>query len=165
MKYITTVNGREYVIEILDEAHLSLDGVVYELDFERVGNQPVYSLVLDGQSFEAHVYTDEEQWQVLLRGDMYRALVEDERERRLRSQWEGAPAERREFHLNAPMPGMVIAIPVEEGQVVEKGDVLVILESMKMQNELKSPRAGKVSRVRVAPGERVEQKQTLLTVL
>jgi len=165
MKYITTVNNHEYTIEILDEAHLSLDGVVYELDFERVGNQPVYSLVLGGQSFEAHVYTDEEQWQVLLRGDMYRAVVEDERERRLRSQLEGVPAERGEFHLKAPMPGLVIAIPVGEGQPVEKGDVLLILESMKMQNELKAPRAGKVSRVRVAPGERVEQKQTLLSVI
>ena len=165
MKYITTVNSHEYTIEILDEAHLSLDGVLYELDFERVGNQPVYSLVLNGQSFEAHVYTDEEQWQVLLRGDMYRAVVEDERERRLRSQLEGAPAERGEFHLKAPMPGLVIAIPVEEGQPVDKGDVLLILESMKMQNELKAPRAGKVSRVRVTPGERVEQKQTLLSVV
>jgi biotin carboxyl carrier protein len=165
MKYVTTVNSHEYTIEILDEAHLSLDGVVYELDFERVGNQPVYSLVLDGQSFEAHVYTDEEQWQVLLRGDMYRAVVEDERERRLRSQLEGAPAEQGEFHLKAPMPGLVIGIPVEEGQPVEKGDVLLILESMKMQNELKAPRAGKVSRVRVAAGERVEQKQTLMSVV
>ena len=165
MKYITTVNKHEYTIEILDEAHLSLDGVVYELDFERVGNQPVYSLVLGGQSFEAHVYTDDEQWQVLLRGDMYRAVVEDERERRLRSQLEGVPAERGEFHLKAPMPGLVIAIPVEEGQPVEKGDVLLILESMKMQNELKAPRAGKVSRVRVTPGERVEQKQSLLSVI
>jgi biotin carboxyl carrier protein len=165
MKYITTVNSHEYTIEILDESHLSLDGVLYELDFERVGNQPVYSLVLGGMSFEAHVYTDDEQWQVLLRGDMYRAVVEDEREHRLRSQLEGVPVEQGEFLLKAPMPGLVIAIPVEDGQPVEKGDVLLILESMKMQNELKAPRAGKVSRVRVAPGERVEQKQTLLSVV
>ncbi len=165
MKYITTVNGHEYTVEIIDESHLSLDGVVYQLDFERVGNQPVYSLVLNGQSFEAHVYTDDEQWQVLLRGDMYRAMVEDEREHRLRSQLEGAPVERGEYLLRAPMPGMVIAIPVEDGQLVQKGDVLLILESMKMQNELKAPRPGKVSRIRVAPGERVEQKQTLLSVV
>jgi biotin carboxyl carrier protein len=165
MKYITTVNDHEYTIEILDEAHLSVDGIVYELDFERVGNQPVYSLVLGGQSFEAHVYTDDDQWQVLLRGDMYRAVVEDERERRLRTQFEGRPIEQGEYLLKAPMPGLVIAIPVGEGQPVEKGDVLLILESMKMQNELKAPRAGKVSRLRVAPGDRVEQKQTLLSVL
>jgi biotin carboxyl carrier protein len=165
MKYITSVNDHEYTIEILDESHLSVDGVVYELDFERVGNQPVYSLVLGGQSFEAHVYADDDQWLVLLRGDMYRAVVEDERERRLRTQFEGRPAEQGEYLLKAPMPGLVIAIPVVDGQPVEKGDVLLILESMKMQNELKAPRAGKVSRLRVAPGDRVEQKQTLLSVL
>ena len=57
-----------------------------------------------------------------------------------------------------------VAVPVTEGEEVEKGQVLVILESMKMQNELKAPRAGKVSRVRVKGGESVEQKQTLLTI-
>ena len=69
-----------------------------------------------------------------------------------------------EFHLRSPMPGMVVSVPVKEGQQVEKGDVLVILESMKMQNELKAPRAGTVGRVRVKTGESVEQRQTLLSV-
>jgi len=58
----------------------------------------------------------------------------------------------------------VIVIPVAEGQEVKKGQVLLILESMKMQNELKAPRDGKVSRIRVKPGESVEQKQALLSV-
>jgi pyruvate carboxylase subunit B len=63
------------------------------------------------------------------------------------------------------MPGLVVAIPVEEGQPIQKGQVLLILESMKMQNELKAPRDGTVGRVRVKPGETVEQKQTLLSVV
>ena len=53
---------------------------------------------------------------------------------------------------------------VEADQVVAKGDVLVILESMKMQNELRAPRPGKVTRLRVKSGETVEQRQTLLTL-
>jgi biotin carboxyl carrier protein len=73
-------------------------------------------------------------------------------------------AESGEFHLKAPMPGLVVAVPVEEGQQVKKGQVLVILESMKMQNELKSPRDGTVARIRVRAGESVEQKQALLSV-
>jgi biotin carboxyl carrier protein len=60
---------------------------------------------------------------------------------------------------------MVVSIPVQEGQMVQKGDVLVILESMKMQNELRSPRDGKVVRVRVDEGDRVEQKETILSVV
>ena len=61
------------------------------------------------------------------------------------------------------MPGLVVAIPVEEGQEVKKGQVLVILESMKMQNELKAPRDGVVERIKVRAGESVEQKQTILS--
>ncbi len=63
------------------------------------------------------------------------------------------------------MPGLVVAVPVREGQQIEKGQVLVILELMKMQNELKSPRAGKVEHVRVKAGESVEQRQLLLNII
>ena len=63
------------------------------------------------------------------------------------------------------MPGLVVAIPVTEGQAIHKGQVLLILESMKMQNELKAPRDGTLGRVRVRVGETVEQKQTLLSVM
>ena len=70
-----------------------------------------------------------------------------------------------EYHLRAPMPGLVVAVPVTEGQSVKKGQVILILESMKMQNELKSPRDGTIGRIRVRTGESVEQKQTLLSVM
>jgi biotin carboxyl carrier protein len=63
------------------------------------------------------------------------------------------------------MPGLIVTILVEEGQAIKRGQVLLILESMKMQNELKSPRDGTIGRVRVKAGETVEQKQTLLSVL
>jgi biotin carboxyl carrier protein len=62
------------------------------------------------------------------------------------------------------MPGLVISVPVIEGQMVEKGQTLVILESMKMQNELRAPYPGKVMRLRVKAGESVEQKQILLNL-
>ena len=57
-----------------------------------------------------------------------------------------------------------MSVLVEEGQNVEKGQVMLILESMKMQNELKAPRDGVVGRVRVKAGESVEQKQSMLSL-
>jgi biotin carboxyl carrier protein len=63
------------------------------------------------------------------------------------------------------MPGLVIGVAVVDGQAVQKGDVLVVLESMKMQNELKAPRSGQVTRLRVKPGDRVEQQEILLTLV
>lgn len=165
MKYVATIGDREYTIEIEDEHHVVVDGVEYVVDFKSVSGQPVHSLLVNDKSYEAHVYASDENWQVLLRGTLYELQVEDERERRLRASMGAGPAEYGEFHLRSPMPGLVVAIPIEEGQEVHKGDVLVILESMKMQNELKSPRDGKVSRVRIKPGDNVEQKETLLSVV
>jgi biotin carboxyl carrier protein len=60
------------------------------------------------------------------------------------------------------MPGLIVTIAVSTGQLVEKGDVLVVLESMKMQNEIKAPRDGKVGTIRVEPKQSVELNQTLL---
>jgi biotin carboxyl carrier protein len=164
MKYITTIEDKQFTVEIIDEKHVSVDGKVYEIDFESVSGQPVYSLIVDGRSHESYIYQGEENWQVLLRGRLYPVTVEDEREMRLRAAAGGRVAETGEYHLRAPMPGLVVAIPVGEGQEVKKGQVILILESMKMQNELKAPRDGTIGRIRVRPGESVEQKQTLLSV-
>jgi biotin carboxyl carrier protein len=165
MKYVTTIDGKDYPIEIIDEHHVLMGLRLLEVDFEAVSGQPVFSLLVDGKSHEAYVYPEEDLWQVLMMGRLYPVKVEDEREIRLRSVAGGKVSESAEFHLKAPMPGMVVAIPVTEGQKIEKGQVLVILESMKMQNELKSPRSGTVQRVRIKVGQGVEQRQTLLSVV
>ncbi|MCU0488953.1 MAG: biotin/lipoyl-binding protein [Anaerolineales bacterium] len=165
MKYITTIDEREYVVEIIDDHTVRVNGKDFEIDFHPIGDQPVYSLLVDGRSHEAYVYPEEDAWQVLLHGNQYSIKVEDERERRLKATLGSGSSGSSEFHLKAPMPGLVIGIAVNEGQSVKKGDLLIILESMKMQNELKSPRDGVVSRLRVKTGESVEQRQTLLSVV
>jgi hypothetical protein len=75
----------------------------YEVDFMPVGDQPVYSLVVDGHSFDAHVYPYEETWQVLFHGELFTVSVEDEREKRLRASLAGKVADHVDYHLKAPM--------------------------------------------------------------
>ncbi|MCC6499851.1 MAG: biotin/lipoyl-binding protein [Anaerolineales bacterium] len=164
MKYITTVEGKEFIVDIVDDKHVTVNGKTYQIDFESVSGQPVYSLIAEGKSHESYIARGDDNWQVLLRGRLYLVAVEDEREKRLRAAAGGGVVETGEFLLKAPMPGLVVAVPVEDGQEIKKGQVLLILESMKMQNELKAPRDGKVSRIKVKAGESVEQKQTLLSV-
>jgi biotin carboxyl carrier protein len=166
MKYATKIEDKTYIIEINDDRRVIVDGKEYAVDFESVLGQPVYSLLIDGRSYEAYVYESEDanDWQVLIRGDLFTASVEDEREQRLRAAAGAVTSSTDEFNLKAPMPGLIVAVPISEGQAVKKGDILVILESMKMQNELKSPRAGSVTRVRVRAGESVEHNQVLVTV-
>ncbi|MDX9992977.1 MAG: acetyl-CoA carboxylase biotin carboxyl carrier protein subunit [Anaerolineales bacterium] len=165
MKYITNIDGQDFTVEILDEKHIRINDKVLDVDFEAISGQPVYSLIIGGKSYEAYVSPDDEKWEVLLHGRLYQAEVEDEREKRLRSASSGGLVEGGEYQLKSPMPGLVVAILVEEGQQIVKGQVLLILESMKMQNELKAARDGTISRVRVRSGESVEQKQTLLSVI
>jgi len=165
MKYITSIENKEYTVEVIDERHISIDDKVMEVDFKSINGQPVYTMLIDGKSYEAYVYEGEEEWQVLLLGRQYPVKVEDEREKRLKSAGGSKVQEGVEFHLKSPMPGLIVAVSVEENQKVEKGQVLVILESMKMQNELKAPRAGTIQRIKVKPGESVEQRQTLLSVV
>ena len=161
MKYVTMIGDHEYLVDIIDEHH----DVIYEVDFDSVSDQPVYSLIVDGRTYESFVYHSEEGLQVLLHGKLYPANVEDEREKRLRAALGGRVIQRGDYHLKAPMPGLIIAIPVSDGQFVKKGEVLLILESMKMQNELKAPRDGKISRIRIQEGDSIELRETLLTII
>ncbi|GMR11302.1 MAG: acetyl-CoA carboxylase biotin carboxyl carrier protein subunit [Anaerolineae bacterium] len=165
MKYIATIDDRSFEIDINEQGEIIADGQRLSVDFHSVADQPVYSMLLNGESFEASVSTREMTVEVLLRGRLFLVNVEDERQRRLRETTHMELEQEGEFTLAAPMPGMVVAIPVEVGQSVEKGDNLIILESMKMQNELKAPRDGKVSGVRVSPGDSVDQNQVLLTLI
>lgn len=163
-KYITTIGEKDFEVEILANNQVSIDGAVYTVDFESVSGQPVYTMLVDGKSYEAHVFLDDDVWQVLIRGTLYRAQVEDERERRLRAAGGGGEGAGGEFILKAPMPGLVVKVPVSEEEEIKKGDVLLILESMKMQNELKAPRDGIVRRVQVSKGDSVEQRETMLVL-
>jgi acetyl/propionyl-CoA carboxylase alpha subunit len=165
MKYITYITKHQYNIEILDEKSIKLGDKTYEYDFDSINDQSVFSLLLDGLSYEANIYPGDDGWQVLLYGHLYPVIVIDEREKRLRESVSSKPQESGEFHLKAPMPGLIVSVPVIENQTVSKGDVLMVLESMKMQNELRSPRDGVVYRLKVKVGDSVEHKQTMLSIL
>ncbi|HSR46526.1 MAG TPA: biotin/lipoyl-containing protein [Anaerolineales bacterium] len=164
MKYVVTLDGETHEVEVRSETEIVLNGQVMRVDFQSLADQPVYSMLLGHESYEAYVSGSDATLQVMLRGQLYEVEVEDERQRRLRQASGFEPKSGGEVHLKAPMPGLIVAVPVEAGQAVERGQNLVILESMKMQNELRAPRDGTVQQVRVAAGERVEQNQVLITL-
>ena len=69
-----------------------------------------------------------------------------------------------ELSIKSPMPGLIVAVRSRTGHEVTKGQTVVILESMKMQNELKAPRDGVVQRISVQAGQTVEQNKPLVTL-
>ena len=164
MKYEVVVQGETYVVEIDTEGRVILDGAQVEVDFADIGQWGLYSLLVNNESFEALVEQREDSWQVLMRGSMYDVQVLDERTQLLRARAQSLVPATGEVAIKAPMPGLVVAVSVQAGQEVIAGDNIVILESMKMENELKAPRAGRIERISVNAGDNVEQNQTLVVM-
>ena len=164
MKYVASLGDQEIEIEINGEDEIIVDGQKYNVDFHSIAGQPIYSLLINGRSYEALVQSSDQGLEVLLQGQLFLISVDDERQLRLRQTTGPQLADRGEFHLKSPMPGLIISVKVREGQKVSKGDRLITLESMKMQNELKSPRDGIIRSLRIKSGDNVEQNQVLLTV-
>lgn len=166
MKYVTTINGEPFTIEINHEDEIIVNGTSYAIDFVEIGeHNNLFSLLINNESFEALVEERDAIWQVLLRGDLYTAEVADERTQRMEAQRTTMVPDAGETNIRAPMPGLVVSVPVQEGQVIEAGDSVVILESMKMENELRAPREGTVERVNVQAGDSVEQNQVLVVIV
>jgi biotin carboxyl carrier protein len=161
-KFFAEIGGDEFQIDILSDNQVLINGKPNQINFQALRQHLSYSLLVNGISYEVNVYQDNGIWEVLLRGKQFSVLVEDERERRLRLAAGTAAIQTGLYSLQAPMPGLVIEIPVEEGMNVEEGDVLVVLESMKMQNELTAPRSGMVSKINISENDNVERKQVLL---
>ena len=149
MKYITIVGDKEFVIDVNQEGGVTVDGETYAVDIEGMGNHSLYSLIIDGRSYDVFIDERDEDFLVVMWGGLFDVKVQDERTRRLAGLRRSPVAPVGEVLVKAPMPGVVADVPVREGQSVETGDIVVVLESMKMQNEFKSPRAGVVHNVRV----------------
>ena len=164
MKYITTVNDQEFEIEIGHDQAIMVNGERFTVDFQQLSEGNVVSLLLNNRSFEAVVEEREDSWEVLVRGELYSVTVQDERAYRLAKARGSETTVHGEAVIKSPMPGIIIATPIPPGGQVQKGDKVIILESMKMENELRAPRDGVVGRVHVQPGDSVEKDQVLAVI-
>lgn len=164
MKYITTIENKEYIIEIGDGSTLVVDGTEYEMDFQQLGEGNLVSLLLNQRSFEGAVTEDDKMWKVLLRGEIYDVTVQDERAYRLAKARGELMADTGEVQIKSPMPGVIVRVAVAVGDEIKQGETAVILESMKMENELKATRDAVVLRVLVNAGDTVEKDQALVII-
>jgi len=140
--YRATLHGRAHRI----------DGVVGESMRVRIDARPV----------EARVSRQGDSLAVELNGVVHRFRVRDPRAPKLARRRSPEDATRGELH--APMPGLVVQVLTHEGEDVEAGHPVVVIEAMKMQNALVAPLTGRVRSIPVAPGTAVETGQLLLAI-
>jgi len=166
MRLWVALQGRDAEVEfeaIDGRVFLEVEGRRVEADFVRLPDGEVYSLLVDGRSHEVRVAHAGDGLEVSVNGTTFPVEVRSPLEKLLAQAVGGRTRNRGEI-VTAPMPGAVVAIRVSPGDVVRAGQSLVVLEAMKMQNELACQHAGIVGEVHVAVGTAVASGQALVTL-
>ncbi len=159
MRYAFDLDGRRFHVvleEHADGPRFLVDGTAFEPQVETLG-KGAYRVTLDDEKFDFEVRNGQ-----VVHGvhplDLEVRRAKPELVRR------GGAGKRRDGRVKPPMPGKIVEVRVKDGDPVSEGDVLVVLEAMKMQNDIKSPIAGVVSRVHVREGANVEASTVLVEV-
>lgn len=163
MRYFVTLAGRTHEVD-LDNGAIHVDGEVVVAELADIPGTPLRHLLIDGKSWPLVALEGavRGEWDIHLGGARMRTEVVDERTKAIREMTGASSEPRGPRPLRAPMPGMVTRVEVSAGQAVRRGDGIVIVEAMKMQNELKAEMDGVVNRVHVAPGQAVEKGAMLV---
>lgn len=162
MRYIVTVAGRELEVDV-DGDQVTVGGTRHTASLSSAPGTPARQLLLDGRAEALAVDgSGSGRWAVTRGGERWETEVLDERARHIRSLTGGGSQGRGPAALKAPMPGLVVRVQVEAGATVAVGSGVVVLEAMKMENELRAASAATVRTVRVKPGEAVEKGQVLV---
>jgi biotin carboxyl carrier protein len=162
MRLDATVDGRTIRVEVRRKGEgyaVTLDGAALEVDLVETDDH-FANLIVDGSSHEVGLEKRPDGYRVHLRDDTVTvALAEASRDGASRLRRPHGPE-----RLTAPMPGRVVRVLAEEGREVETGQGLVVIEAMKMENELKAPRKGRVREIAVREGQAVETGALLVVV-
>lgn len=165
MKYEVSFGDTTKQLEFDTEtSEVEIDGNRHEFSFEKKANgrrllrigTKLYKI--DNVSYEKHIV------EFTLNGEWCRVQVRDEQDLLLDRMGFKTAADLGEGQLFAPMPGKILEVSVKEGDQVELGDPVAILEAMKMENELKAPMAGVVSTVAVSKGDSLEKNALILEI-
>jgi pyruvate carboxylase subunit B len=164
VKYVVTVAERTFEV-VLNGADIPVDGRTVSAELTAVPETPLRELRLDGKSRTYAMTPESNGWAVMGGGETHHLLVDDERSIRLGKLVGAGDRGGAGGNVEAPMPGLVLRVEVEEGDVVEAGAGLVVLEAMKMENEIMAPVTGRVKAVHVDGGQAVDKGMVMIEVI
>jgi biotin carboxyl carrier protein len=176
MKFVATMDGGQHTVECQrdehdpDHFHMTLDGKPYEIDARKMPSQ-IVSILMDNKSYDVDLEriakksdTLDGRIHVRVRGRVLRFEILDERRIKMKE----AQGFRFDVggvaNIDSPMPGKVIKILKKEGDEVKEGEGVIVVEAMKMENELRSPKIGKVKSISVKEGDAVESGARLAQI-
>jgi biotin carboxyl carrier protein len=168
MKFVAMMDGQQHHIEAQRDAqdnnafHMVIDGRPYTVDARRMPSQ-IVSMLMDHKSYDVDLEriakksdTLDGRIHVRVRGRVLRFEILDERRLKMKDPQGFRLDVGGVVSIDSPMPGKVIKLLAKVGDDVKEGQGIVVVEAMKMENELKTPKAGKVKEIRCKEGETVE---------
>ncbi len=164
MKLQIEIAGKNHRVELMHAGERPvwmIDGQLREADATEV-SPGVYSILISGKSFEVRIERLGTELRAIAGGRAFKIAISDEREWR-RKRGTAVEAEGRQQVL-APMPGKIVRVLVSAGDTVRAGQGLLVVEAMKMQNEIRAPKSGTIDRVRVIEGQTVNAGEVVVIV-
>ena len=165
MKYRVTLGDRAFEVDVHPEpGTITVNGILHRAELSPVPGTPLRILHLDGATWTQPVVNiGPGAWLVQHAGERHQVEVVDERTTHIRSLAGAAATAVGPRVLKAPMPGLVVRVVAEAGQEVAAGASLVVLEAMKMENDLKAGGPAVVEQILVVAGQTVEKGTVLVT--
>lgn len=165
MIYKATINDkREISVDLQSDGTVLLDGKTAAPDVSQI-KEGIYHIIHEHKSFNSEVikYDKEERLlHIRVNNNVYKVQLRDRFDVLLHELGMDAAKSKKVSELKAPMPGLVVEVCVSEGQDVKKGDKLVVLEAMKMENILKAPADAVVKKISITKGQTVEKNEALI---
>jgi biotin carboxyl carrier protein len=161
MKYVVTIAGEEIGVSIGSNGAIAIEGEDRAITIHRINSRRA-SVHIGNQSITVDAFLDGHECQALLAGNQTGIRVESERDILRRKYASNTGKDSHRYEVHAPMPALVTRVEVSVGDSVSAGQGLLILEAMKMENEIKSPRDGKVKEIYVQKGKTVEKGELLI---
>src|SRR3954470_5018139 len=158
MKYHVTLRSRTYVVDV-DGGTVTVDGERLEAHWAAIPGTPLIHLLLGKESWTVacqQLDGSPPRWALGAAGERFEVEVQDDRSKQIEALTGQGRKPAAGGVVKAPMPGLVVRVEVSEGEAVQVGTGLVVVEAMKMENELRAQTDGVVERIHVKAGDRVE---------
>lgn len=150
MRFFAKIPSKEFQIEVNGlppKNTIKIDGKTIAAEFQEVGNYNLFLLLVNQRSYQTFIERRANGYHVTINNNKYFVEVEDQRTRQIRQLIKADEQPHRQVEIKAPMPGLIVKIPVKEGDEIRKGDSLVIIEAMKMENDIRASAAGRIKKI------------------
>ena len=165
MNYLVEINNKTFdiVIDSSDGQYVAIHkGRELPVKLQRIGLSNIYSFVINNDSFDFDINHQSNGYYVLHNGSTYHCKVADKKLAEIKGLLGVQDTVEKAIELRSPMPGLIVEVRGKKGDVVKAGQGIIVVEAMKMENELQVQHDCKVKFVRVKEREAVDQNQVLV---